>query len=261
MTVFECWLKGCEINGTKVYNLEGSGETALYKCWKEYIVQHREYTDTPVYIGWVDGKQVVAVTDYLQALRVWQNRVKERDEERPVIHKLSIDLETFSSVPIGKAGAFRYIDSPDFEILLFAYSLDNGPVQVIDVASGETVPEWLVKALHDPNYIKYAYNAAFEWGCLSKVYGQMIPEQWRDTMLHGLYAGYTAGLDATGRALGLPEDKQKLNTGKALIRYFCIPCLAAYFNVGTDVIEERIAYFRAMGCTLFSASKENMDQQ
>ena len=224
MTTFELWLKGCEINGTKVYNLEGSGETALYKCWKEYIVQHREYTDTPVYIGWVDGKQVVAVTDYLQALRVWQNRVKERDEEKPVIHKLSIDLETFSSVPIGKAGAFRYIDSPDFEILLFAYSLDNGPVQVVDVASGETVPEWLVKALHDPNYIKYAYNAAFEWGCLSKVYGQMIPEQWRDTMLHGLYAGYTAGLDATGRALGLPEDKQKLNTGKALIRYFCIPC-------------------------------------
>ena len=140
------------------------------------------------------------------------------------MHKLSIDLETFSSVPIGKAGAFRYIDSPDFEILLFAYSLDNAPVQVIDVASGEAVPEWLVKALHDPEYIKYAYNAAFEWGCLSKVYGPMIPEQWRDTMLHGLYAGYTAGLDATGRALGLPEDKQKMAAGKALIRYFCVPC-------------------------------------
>lgn len=140
------------------------------------------------------------------------------------MHKLSIDLETYSSVPIGKGGAFRYVDSDDFEILLFAYSLDNGPVQVIDVVSGETVPEWLVNALHDPEYIKYAYNAAFEWACLSKVYGAMIPEQWRDTMLHGLYAGYTAGLEATGRALGLPEDKQKLNTGKALIRYFCVPC-------------------------------------
>lgn len=147
-------------------------------------------------------------------------------------HKLSIDLETYSSVPIAKAGAFRYIDSPDFEILLFAFSLDNGPVQVIDVASGENVPEWLVKALHDPEYIKYAYNAAFEWGCLSKVYGPMIPEQWRDTMLHGLYAGYTAGLEATGRALGLPEDKQKLNTGKALIRYFCVPCKATKANGG-----------------------------
>lgn len=148
------------------------------------------------------------------------------------MHKLSIDLETFSDIDIKKAGAFRYIDSPAFEILLFAYSLDNGPVTVIDVASGESVPEWLVKALHDPEYIKYAYNAAFEWGCLSKVYGPMIPEQWRDTMLHGLYAGYTAGLEATGRALGLPEDKQKLNTGKALIRYFCVPCKATKANGG-----------------------------
>lgn len=148
------------------------------------------------------------------------------------MHKLNIDLETYSSAPIGKTGAFRYIDSPDFEILLFAYSLDDSPVVVIDVASGESVPEWLVKALHDPEYIKYAYNAAFEWGCLSKVYGPMEPSQWRDTMLHGLYAGYTAGLDATGRALGLPEDKQKLNTGKALIRYFCVPCKPTKSNGG-----------------------------
>ena len=140
------------------------------------------------------------------------------------MHKLSIDLETFSDIDITKAGAFRYVDSPAFEILLFAYAVDGGPVQVIDVASGETVPEWLVKALHDPEYIKYAYNAAFEWACLSKVYGPMIPEQWRDTMLHGLYAGYPAGLAVTGRALGLPEDKQKLSTGKGLIRYFCVPC-------------------------------------
>ena len=146
------------------------------------------------------------------------------------MHKLSIDLETFSDIDITKAGAFRYVDSPAFEILLFAYAVDGGPVQVIDVASGEAVPEWLVKALHDPEYIKYAYNAAFEWGCLSKVYGPMIPEQWRDTMLQGLYAGYTAGLAATGRALGLPEDKQKLNTGKALIRYFCVPCKATKAN-------------------------------
>lgn len=140
------------------------------------------------------------------------------------MHKLSIDLETYSSVPIATGGAFRYVDSDDFEILLFAYSLDRGPVEVIDVASGETVPEWLVDALHSGEYIKSAYNAAFEWACLSKVYGPMDPAQWRDTMLHGLYAGYTSGLEATGRVLGLPEDKQKLNTGKALIRYFCVPC-------------------------------------
>lgn len=141
----------------------------------------------------------------------------------PVYH-LSIDLETFSSVPIGAAGAFRYVQSDDFEILLFAYSLNGFPVQIIDLASGETVPDWLIAALHDPNCIKHAYNAPFEWWCLSKYYGLMDPSQWRCTMFHGLYCGYTAGLDATGKALGLPEDKQKLSIGKSLIRYFCVPC-------------------------------------
>ena len=147
-------------------------------------------------------------------------------------HTLSIDLETFSSVPIGKAGAWKYIQSPDFEILLFAYSLDDGPVKIIDLACNESLPEWLKNALTDPDYIKRAYNAPFEYGCLDRVYGGMIPSQWRCTMFHGLYCGYTAGLDATGRALGLPEDKQKLNTGKALIRYFCVPCKPSKANGG-----------------------------
>lgn len=148
------------------------------------------------------------------------------------MHHLSIDLETFSSVPINKAGAWRYIDSPDFEILLFAYSVDGGQVQCVDMASGEQPPPWLISALFDPDYIKHAYNAAFEFGCLSKVYGQQIPAQWRDTMLHGLYCGYTAGLGITGAALGLPEDKRKLATGKALIRYFCVPCKPSKTNGG-----------------------------
>ena len=148
------------------------------------------------------------------------------------MHHLSIDLETFSSVPINKAGAWRYIDSPDFEILLFAYSVDGGQVQCVDMASGEQPPPWLISALFDPDYIKHAYNAAFEFGCLSKVYGQQIPAQWRDTMLHGLYCGYTAGLGITGAALGLPEDKRKLATGKALIRYFCVPCKPTRANGG-----------------------------
>ena len=147
-------------------------------------------------------------------------------------HYLSIDLETFSSVSLRDAGAWKYIQSPDFEILLFAYSLDGEPVQVIDLASGETVPDWIVQALTDPAYIKRAYNAPFEFGCLDRVYGGMIPSQWRCTMFHGLYCGYTAGLDATGKALGLPEDKQKLNTGKALIRYFCVPCKPSKSNGG-----------------------------
>lgn len=149
-----------------------------------------------------------------------------------MMHHLSIDLETFSSAPIKSTGALRYIASPDFEILLFAYSLDGGPVEVIDLACGETVPLWLVSALKDPNYIKHAYNAPFEFGCFMRAYGAMTPAQWRCTMFHGLYAGYTAGLDATGKALGLPEDKQKLSTGKALIRYFCCPCKPTKANGG-----------------------------
>ena len=147
------------------------------------------------------------------------------------MHHLSIDLETYSSVPIAKAGAQKYIQSPDFEILLFAYSLDGAPVVCVDFAQGEVLPPDIAAAIASPDYIKHAYNAPFEWGCLSKYIGrQLPPEQWRCTMFHGLYAGYTAGLDATGRALGLPEDKRKLNTGKALIRYFCGPCAPSKAN-------------------------------
>ena len=146
---------------------------------------------------------------------------------------LSIDLETYSDVNLKKAGLYRYVQSPAFEILLFAYSFDGAPTQVIDMAQGEKIPLEVIHALTDPQCLKHAYNAAFEWYCLSKYMGtQLPPAQWRDTMLHGLYAGYTAGLDATGRALGIPEDKQKLTTGKALIRYFCVPCKPTKANGG-----------------------------
>lgn len=148
------------------------------------------------------------------------------------MHHLSIDLETYSSILIAKAGAHRYVASDDFEILLFAYSLDGQPVQIIDMAQGEQVPEWLKTALVNPAYVKHAYNAPFEFACLTKYYGQLYPAQWRCTMFHGLYCGYTAGLDATGKALGLSEDKQKLNTGKALIRHFCVPCRPTKKNGG-----------------------------
>lgn len=148
-------------------------------------------------------------------------------------HHLSIDLETYSDVDIKKSGMYRYVQSPAFEILLFAYSFDGAPSQVVDLAQGETIPQAVLSALTDPAYLKHAYNAAFEWFCLSKYIGRLLPpSQWRDTMLHGLYAGYTAGLDATGRALGIPEDKQKLSTGKALIRYFCVPCKPTKSNGG-----------------------------
>lgn len=147
-------------------------------------------------------------------------------------HHLSIDIETRSSVDIGKAGAYKYAQSPDFQILLFAYQLDDGPVVVKDLASGEQVPNLVRLALTDPNVVKHAYNAAFEWYCLNRAGYKTPIEQWRCTMAHGLYCGYTAGLDATGKAIGLPQDKQKMAAGKALIRYFCIPCKPTKANGG-----------------------------
>lgn len=147
------------------------------------------------------------------------------------MHKLNIDLETYSDIPIQKAGAQRYIASPNFEILLFGFSFDGSPVTVVDFAQGETLPKWVQEALLDPICIKKAWNAPFEWGCLSKYIGKPLPpEQWRCSMFHSLYAGYPASLDAAGRALGLEEDKRKLYTGKALIRYFCVPCAPTKTN-------------------------------
>lgn len=137
---------------------------------------------------------------------------------------LSIDIETRSSVDIGKAGLYKYAQSPDFRILLFAFQEDENPVEVVDLAQGEEIPEHAVRMLADPDVTKHAYNAAFEWYCLNRAGYQTPLEQWRCTMAHGLYCGYTAGLDATGKAIGLPQDKQKLVAGKALIRYFCVPC-------------------------------------
>ena len=137
---------------------------------------------------------------------------------------LSIDIETRSSVEIRKAGLYRYAQSPDFEILLFAYQMDDAPVEIVDLAQGEKIPEWIVEALQSAGVIKHAYNAAFEWYCLNTAGYRTPLDQWRCTMAHGLYCGYPGGLDAIGKAIGLPQDRQKLATGKALIRYFCVPC-------------------------------------
>ncbi|KYM65494.1 XRE family transcriptional regulator [Fusobacterium necrophorum subsp. funduliforme] len=140
------------------------------------------------------------------------------------MNTLSIDIETYSSIDIKKAGAYKYAQSDDFEILLFAYSFNHQAVQIIDLKSGESIPEEILSALQDRNCIKYAYNAAFEWWCLNQAGIDTPLDQWRCTMVHGLYCGYTAGLGATGAAIGLPQDKRKLATGTALIRYFCVPC-------------------------------------
>ena len=152
---------------------------------------------------------------------------------------LSIDIETYSDIDIGKSGLYKYSQSPNFEILLFAYSADFGPVQIIDFTRGEKMPLAIAAALMDPAVQKHAYNAAFEITCISEAGAAgkpggapLKPRQWRCTMMHGLYLGYPAGLARLGDALGLSEDKKKLSTGKALINYFCKPCKPTKSNGG-----------------------------
>ena len=143
---------------------------------------------------------------------------------------LHIDLETFSSVPI-KSGLYKYVQSRDFEILLFAYSYDYEPVKILDLACGERIPESIIKDLNDPTVEKVAHNAAFEIYCLSKFYKTQI-YQWHCTMVHSLYCGFPAALEAVGKAMGCSEDKRKMRVGKSLIRYFCIPCEPSKTNGG-----------------------------
>ena len=154
------------------------------------------------------------------------------------MHHLNIDLETYSSEPLAKTGLYKYARSPDFQILLFGYSFDGQTPVTIDLASGESLPDWMPRALFDPSVVKHAYNAAFEWYCLScwlklsdNTTAGWLP-QWDDTMLRAQYCGYPASLDAAGKALGLGADKQKMSIGKALIRYFCVPCKPSKSNGG-----------------------------
>lgn len=145
---------------------------------------------------------------------------------------LSIDIETRSGAEIGKTGLYRYAQDPEFGILLFAYMADNDPVQIVDLERGEAIPEEILKALKNPDVIKHAYNASFEWYCLNQAGYETSLDQWRCTMIHGLYCGFTAGLEATGKAIGLPQDKQKMTIGKALIRFFCVPSRPTKSNGG-----------------------------
>ena len=137
--------------------------------------------------------------------------------------KLSIDLETYSSVDLGKSGVYKYAESEDFEILLFAYSINDEEVKVMDLASGEIIPEEILSALSDENIEKWAFNANFERVCLSRFLGKRLkPQGWYCTMIWSAYLGLPLSLEKVGEVLRL--DKQKMNEGKALIRYFSIPC-------------------------------------
>ncbi|TPG74008.1 hypothetical protein EEL32_25465 [Brevibacillus laterosporus] len=136
---------------------------------------------------------------------------------------LAIDIETYSSVDLKKSGVYPYTESPDFEILLFAYAFNGDPVEVIDLANFEFLPDRVVHALQDSSIIKTAFNASFERTCIAKHFKmQMPPEQWRCTAVHALTLGLPGTLDGVAKALKL--EQQKDSAGKALIRYFSIPC-------------------------------------
>ena len=165
------------------------------------------------------------------------------------IHTLSIDVETFSNVDLKKCGVYKYAESPDFEILLFGVSVDGGEATVYDLASGDTVPEEIIQALADDSVIKWAYNASFERVCLSvwlrRIYPQYFssysieddtvrnyldPSSWRCSLVWGAYMGLPLSLEGIGKVLKL--ENQKMAEGKALIRYFCVPCKPTKANGG-----------------------------
>jgi DNA polymerase len=151
------------------------------------------------------------------------------------ITSLSVDLETFSSINLSKSGVYRYVEAPDFEILLFGYSADGGPVQVVDLACGEKLPPEITVALTDEAVTKWAFNANFERICLSRFLGlptseYLEPTQWRCSMVWAATMGLPLSLESVGAVLGL--DKQKLTEGKDLIKYFCQPCTPTKSNDG-----------------------------
>ena len=146
---------------------------------------------------------------------------------------LSIDIETYSSVNLTKSGVYRYVEAPDFEILLFGYSVDGGEVQVIDLVCGEKIPADILGALTDESVTKWAFNAGFERVCLSRYIGlptgeYIVPASWHCSMVWAATMGLPLSLEGVGAVLGL--EKQKLTEGKELIKYFCQPCAPTKSN-------------------------------
>ncbi|EML9211167.1 DNA polymerase [Clostridioides difficile] len=146
---------------------------------------------------------------------------------------LSIDIETYSDLDIKKVGVYRYVDSANFEILLFAYAFDNEEVKVIDLVNDEELPKEVIEALNDNKVIKSAFNANFERTAISKFLNiNLKPNEWSCTMIKALTLGLPGSLDSVSKALKFNEDKQKMKEGKALIQYFCKPCKATKVNKG-----------------------------
>ena len=144
---------------------------------------------------------------------------------------ISIDIESYSDVDLSKCGVYKYSSSPNFEILLFGYSVDGGEVKVVDVACGEEIPAEILAALSDETVIKWAFNAMFERVCLSNYLGEWLePGAWKCSMVWSATLGLPLSLENVGAVLGL--EKQKLSEGKDLIRYFCVPCKPTKTNGG-----------------------------
>lgn len=146
---------------------------------------------------------------------------------------LSIDIETYSDQPLAKTGVYRYVESSYFEILLFSYSVDGGPVRLVDLACGEQIPTDIVAALEDDSVTKWAFNANFERICLSRHLGYptgdyLEPDSWKCSMVWAATMGLPLSLEGVGSVLGL--EKQKLTEGKDLIKYFCQPCAPTKSN-------------------------------
>ena len=147
------------------------------------------------------------------------------------MNSIEIDIETYSDVDLSKCGVYKYSSSPNFEILLFGFSVDGGEVEVVDVACGEEIPADILAALSDESVIKWAFNAMFERVCLSNYLGEWLePESWKCSMVWSATLGLPLSLENVGAVLGL--EKQKLSEGKDLIRYFCVPCRPTKTNGG-----------------------------
>ena len=144
---------------------------------------------------------------------------------------LAIDIETYSDVSLPDCGVHRYAASEQFEILLFAYSLNDEPTRIIDLASGQTMPDEIMECLMDDSVVKTAFNAAFERNCINRFFGLSLkPEGWRCTAVQASMLSLPLSLEGVGKALNL--DKKKMSEGKDLIRYFCMPCKPTKANGG-----------------------------
>lgn len=198
-------------------------------------------------MGFLIGTFSIMVSDGLHYLKKRRRKKKSRKNRitnkycgryggflyRPIFYwrsamkNLEIDIETFSSVDLAKAGVYRYVESPDFEVLLFGYSIDGQDVKVVDLANGERIPKEILNALEDEAVTKWAFNAQFERICISRMLGYEVgtylaPDSWKCSMVWSAYMGLPLSLEGVGVVLGL--EKQKLTEGKELIRYFCTPC-------------------------------------